>query len=459
MAKKQRDEQVEEGRRSRKEVLRQRKQQRQTRQIRIAVFGVVGLVVIVLLVAIVMEYFIRPRQPVAEVNSVAVTLEEWQDRVRFQRAQFIISLEDQLEAFQDVGLVQQFGQQQINLLMQPDLLGELVLEQMIDEEIIRQAAIQRGINVSDEEVDERVAANFNYFGGDSPTPVPTPTETIMPTPSLTPIPTEVITEVVPTNTPFPTPTAGPTGTPRPTATPVSEESFDENLSALLARFRDMGVDEETYRESIRAQIYRERLTEQLAAIEEVPTEAPQASLYLITTESEEEAQTILNEIETSNYIAVWNRLRSGASIESLEVDLTTATEALWRTQDQLDQQYGAEVAEAAFDLAVGAPSDILTQVGAAATVEEEPPTTYYIVWVSGREVRALSQGEIDAREQELVADLIQFQRQEGANIEIFPLWRSRVPGVPVLDPMFLVQPTQPPIPTPAAATPEAGATP
>lgn len=458
MAKKQRDENEETRRRSRKEVLLERRHRRQTRQIRIAVAGVVAVLALLLIAAVVIEFVVRPNQAVATVNGTKVTLSEWQDRVRYQRAQFIILLEDQLEAFQDVSLVQQFSQQQISLLQQPDLLGELVLEQMIDEEIIRQAALDRGLMVTDEEVDERIADQFNFYGGAAPTPSPTPTSTIEPTPSLTPIPTEVITEVLPTNTPFPTPTLGPSRTPAPSPTPVSEEAFQENYGEFLSRYEAFGVEEETYRAVLRAQILRDKLADHLAEAQNLSTEAEMASIYTLSTDSASGAEQLLDRLQSEEYLEVWNEVRSApAPAEAGDTSSATAGESVWRTQEQLEQQYGPQVAEAAFELPIGEPSEVFTQTVSAPSAaagqdgqaSQEEQTRHYIIQVSGREVRDLSQSEIDSRKQELVAELVTEQRQGGlAQIETFPLWRSRVPSQPILDPQFLAPPATQPAPLP-----------
>jgi len=448
---------VQEGsrRRSRKEILRERKRQRQTREIRIAVAIVVALVSLVLVVAVVNEYVIRPRQPVAEVNGETITLTDWQDRVRYQRAQFIISLEDQLEAFQDVSLVQQFSGQQINLLAQPELLGEAVLEQMIDEVLVRQEAEERGISVTDEEVGERIGEQFNYFGGQLPTPMPTPTETIMPTPSLTPIPTEVITEVVPTNTPFPTPTQGPTSTPQPTATAVSEEAFQEEFGSLLDRYREMGVSEATYRAAIRAAIHREKLAEVLAEEQNLSEEAEHASIYVLAFEGAEAAEEARAAVEEDGFLTVWNRIRSTpATAEEPPFPNAQATELLWRTQDQMEQQFGAEVAEAAFEMDLNTPSDVLASAQPADESGLVTGTRQFLIMVSGREVRELSQSALQTRRQELVSQLVE-ERREAVPIERFPLWRARVPTQPILDPVFLTPPT----PQAPQATPLPQATP
>lgn len=472
MAKKRIERENDERRRSRKEILRERRYERQTREIRLAVAGVVGLLVLVLLAAVIIEYVVRPRQAVATVNETPISLEDWQNRVRYQRAQFIISLEDQLEAFQDLNLVQQFSQQQLSLLQQPEVLGELILEQMIDEEVIRQAAVSRGIDVTDAEVDELIGEQFSYYGGELPTPTATASPTIEPTPSLTPVPTNVITEVLPTNTPAPTPTLGPTMTPRPTATAMSAEAFQEEFSTMIGRFRDMGVSEETYRSVVRAQIFRDKLADQLAETEQLSREAEMASIYTLTFDSDEMAQAAAQAVDELGYLEVWNRIRSGVAVDGESEDDGespsdsldgTASEVLWRTQEQLEQQYGAAVAEAAFELPLQEPSSVLTQTVPMGNAEGGDQTVYYIVQPSGREMRDLSPSAFDNLKQQLVSDLVTQQREGGlAQITIDPVWRTRVPTTPILDPSFLappptqpaVAPTQAPVATPTVV-PEA----
>lgn len=443
MSKKRRVEQEESHRQSRKEVLLARRKAEQTRQIRLIVAGVAAIFLVVLGVAIVNEYFIAPGRAVAAVAEDEITLGDWQDRVKYQRAQFIINMEDQLEQFGgEIGLVQQFNAQQIELLLEGEELGRLVLQQMMDEKIVEREAAQRGITVSEAEVDEAIAERFSYYGGDVPTPQPTPTETIMPTPSLTPIPTDVITDVLPTSTPFPTPTTGPTVTPLPTPTAVSADAYQELLSTHLQRFREMGVREETFRAVVRASLLREKLRDALAEEEELSPDAVHVSYYVLSFGTEEEAQAALERIEEEKFLPVWNEIRSLPPDPEVERP-ATATEFLWRLREQVESTYTAEVADVLFDeVELNTPTEVLEVPSAT----EEQPSRFYIFMVSGREERPLPEATQQAQAEQLVSSLIADQSTL-LQAQMLPLWRTRVPRTPILDPMFLVQPTPMPQPT------------
>jgi hypothetical protein len=172
------------------------------------------LIALVIGIALVNELFLTPNRAVATVGQTPISLRDWQERVKFERAQRVIFLENQLEAFGgDVGIVQQFGGSVINELYDPETMGQDVLNVMADEVVICEAVEERGIEITEADVQTKIGEAYSFYGqGVSPTQLPEPTATVEPTPSLTPIPTVVITDVVPTETPFPTPTAGPTAT-------------------------------------------------------------------------------------------------------------------------------------------------------------------------------------------------------------------------------------------------------
>ncbi len=428
-------------RQSRKEVLLNRKQAQQTRQIRIGVAIVGGLLLLVFLAAAVNELIIAPNKAVAIVNEQEISLSEWQDRVRFERSQRIILLNDQLEAFQgDVGIVQQVAGQVMSELLQPELLGQNTLNQMINELVILQAAKERGITISDADVDAEIGSTFNYFDGGLPTPTPTATATVEPTPSITPFPTAVITDIVPTSPPIPTVTTGPTSTPGPTATPVSAESFQQEFTNFIAEFEELGNSEAQYREIVRMQLYQERLLAALAEEQELSDEAEQASFFIIQFETEEDAIEAAALIDASAYLPVWNEI-SNREPDPTGALTAQATEILWRTADNLADNLGAEIAEAVFALPIGTPSEPIARIVDAET------TRYYLIQVSGREMRPLSASEQQTVELENLTTFIATQLQLPENLTLTEYDQGRTPTNPVLDPLF----TTPPTATPAAA--------
>ncbi|MCP4421380.1 MAG: hypothetical protein GY805_32620 [Chloroflexi bacterium] len=420
-------------RQTRKEVLLNRKQAQQTRQIRIGVAIVGGLLLLVFLAAAVNELIIAPNKAVAIVNEQEISLSEWQDRVRFERSQRIILLNDQLEAFQgDVGIVQQVAGQVMNELLQTELLGQNTLNQMINELVILQAAKERGITITDADVDAEISSTFNYFDGGLPTPTPTATATVEPTPSITPLPTAVITDIVPTSLPIPTVTTGPTSTPGPTATPVSAESFQQEFADFIAEFEELGNSEAQYREIVRMQLYQEQLLAALAEEQELSDEAEQASFFIIQFETEEDAIEAAALIDASAYLPVWNEI-SNREPDPTGALTAQATEILWRTADTLADSLGAEVAETVFALPIGTPSEPIARIVDAET------TRYYLVQVSGREVRPLSASELQTVELENLATFIDTQLT--GNLTLTEYDQGRTPTSPVLDPLFTAQPT------------------
>ena len=426
-------------RQSRKELLIARKRERQVRNLRIAGVVVLALIAIVIAVAVVNELFITPDRPVATVGDRTIALEEWQDRVTYERAQRIIFLENQLEAFGgDVGIVQQFGGSVINELLDPEGLGENVLNVMAEELVICDAVAERGIEISDADVQDEINVNFGFFGeGVSPTDTPEPTQTIQPTPSLTPIPTPGSADGAPTETPIPTPTAGPTLTPFPTATPLSQTAFDEQFGEIMTSVTDLGASEATYRSVVRAQMCRDRLADALAEEQSLSRLAPQASTFVITADTEEAANEVQAQIEAEGFLTAWNTIASRVDDpEATEAPATQSFELLWRTQDALESSVGPDVAAAAFELAVNEPSAPI------AVDNGDDTTSYYIIMVSGREERELDQSEYDTRRTELVQAFA--DEALTGNLQLNELWRSRVPTLPVLDSKFLAAPTATP---------------
>jgi hypothetical protein len=213
------------------------------------------------------------------------------------------------------------------------------------------------------------------------------------------------------------------------------------------------VDEATYRDVLRAQLYEEKLMEALAEEQEMAEDAEQVSLYYILFQEEELAQSTLDQIEEGDFLTVWNTLRSQPFDPEAETPAPNAGEVLWRTRDSLESTLSTAVTDAAFDLPIGEPSEVIAD---EAETEEETDR-YFIIQVSGREVRPLTEGALTSAQQQALADWVEGQRTQ---VETFDRWRARVPTSPRLDPSFLAPPTAaPPVTEPSFEIPTTEAQP
>lgn len=442
MAKKQNNSSQEIGRQSRKEILQKRKEREQKRNVYIGAGIVLGLLAILFLVALIYELVFIPSQAVAEVNGEEISISEWEDRVRFERAQLIVFLEEQLAQFGDMSFILQ----QPTLVSyrnalwpddgQPELFAQGVKDDMVDDLAIRQEAEARGITVTEAEIDEYIEEFFGYYGGELPTPFPTATATIEPTPSLTPIPTAVITEVLPTNTPFPTFTPAPTQPPPPTATPKSAEAYEQEWTDYLAKFTEIGISEAQYRESVRNILYRQKLADAIAEEQNLPRAVDHASFLFLFFENEEEANTAVVRIDEDGFLQVWNEIRSG--VDDDEESSGFASEFLWSTEDTIAQTFGSETAEVAMTLDLETPSAVIVQEVDAET------NRYFIIYLTGRELRDLSDAAYERAKQEALDDYLVIAL--AGNVSLTDVETDRAPSRPRLDPVFFEATPTPPIP-------------
>jgi hypothetical protein len=441
MAKKRSNTTDDNQRRSRKEVLIARRHEQQTRRVWFAVIAVIALIVVVFVFGILNELFLKPSRPVATISGEDITLGDWRDQVEYRRALFVSRISEIADLVGgDVAQIQQIAGQELQAISDPETLGQQVLEEMIDQELIRQEAEARGITVSEDEVQNTLEERFLYFDGESPTPQPTPTETVMPTPSITPI-TRETTESGDSATPSPTATQGPAATPLPTPTVVSRESFEESLGVWYGRLNEYGVDEQLFRNEIQADLYRERLVEILAEEAGVSDEAEQISIFYIRFEDQDEADAAHEEVDSSDYLTVWNTINSRTEEEQSE-NTSFAGELLWRTADNLESILGPDLKQAAVELDIEEPSGVIV----VPAQSEEGSDAFFIIMPSGREVRPLTEAAIANLKQQNfttwldaigLGDVVTFER-----------WRANIPQRPLLDTRSWIYPTPVPTATP-----------
>jgi parvulin-like peptidyl-prolyl isomerase len=401
---------------------------------RYIIFGtaiVLGIAALVLIVAIGIDQFVVPGQPAAQVNDEVITIGEFQRRVRLERALINIQLNQAIAEAQLLGVPQDqvasFLSSQppysvwLNEIQVPDQLGNRVLNEMIDNELIRQRASELGLSVTPEDVQEQINKFFGYDPNEGlTTPTPTSTPTTSPTPFVSPTPTNT-----PTATATPLLTATATFTPFPSATPTGTPDATqraENFTSLRDDYysvvrRDTGLSDDEINQMFEDMALREIMRDSITA--ELPRNAPFVNVRLIALDSDERAQEILVALQAGEPFA---ELAQSVSSDTSNVQ---GGELGWQPFTSFEGTYGEAVASAVTDAAVGA------LIGPI-----QSDATYYVLQLRGRENREQSEQEYeaarDAEAEQYVDDL---RDAEGTNVQIYDTWLDYVPE----DPQFIAR--------------------
>ena len=316
---------------TKKHIDRLHRERQQTRLILSVFIGILVLVVGSLVYGYLDVKYFQLQQPIAKVGNVKIPISDFQTRVRLQRDR-LLSTYYQYQQFSQVygmDLTQQIKQIQ-DQLDNSEAIGQSVVDQLINEELIRQEAAKRGITVSADQLEKSIHGNFGYFPSGSPTPTITPeiptlssdflkyvtatpeitatpemtatleatatailspassgTPELAASPTATPAPTGTATEV-------PTATAGPTSTPEPTSTPFTLEGFKTEYQKGLDHFGKFGLTEGQYRSLVETDLLRDQLLEAVTA--DTPRVNDQVWARHILVSTEEEAKAVIERL-------------------------------------------------------------------------------------------------------------------------------------------------------------------
>jgi parvulin-like peptidyl-prolyl isomerase len=402
--------------------------------------GVLGAIVAVLVIgAIVVDQVITPSQNAVIVNGEAITVGEFQDEVRLTRALRNYEINNLVAQYQSFGIgndqIIEFIESQppfstwINESQVPDQLGNTVLNQMIDDTLVRQQAAALGISVTDADIDAQIQDFFNYdpeaaAGTPTPTPEPTttPTPIVSPTPSPTLTPTatpestaEATAETTADVTPTLAVTAAPTNTAIPTLNPTEiAEQFVEVRDDVLSSIRSLaGVDDARLRYHFETLALREAVTEYLSA--DMGTTAPFVNVRIIVVATQDAADTIVASLAAGESFAELARANS------TDESAANGGELDWVTLESLDTDYGPDLAEAIEAAAIG------ETVGPVTT----STSTYAIAQVRGREERDMDEAAQEAQKSDTFEAWLDSIR-ESAALERFNTWIDYIPSSPQL---------------------------
>lgn len=285
---------------SRHVVHKRQRDEMRARQLYIAL-GIVGLIIIGLLAFGYWRSTIAVLdETVATVNGTPIKVRDYQARVHYeaqviaQRISQIRNAASQIDpndpTLQSVAnYYQQLYQQEQQQLVQ---VSGTTLEDVIDDELVRQEAKKRGLTVAPAEIDREIELSIKEnLGYDRPTETPTagpsPTATLIPTDTATPSASPTATATL-TQTLAPTPTEGPTATPGPTQTPLSPEAYATQLATYKDSISKGKFTYDDFRKIVEIQLLRRKLTVLLG--KEVPTTGLEVHARHILLSNFEDAQ-------------------------------------------------------------------------------------------------------------------------------------------------------------------------
>ena len=302
-----------------------RQERERSRLITIIVGVVVGLAIIALVGGLLWQSVVTPRASVAVVNGDRISTSDLAKRAQYDHLQRESNLRNLLNYQQqiDPGGQQGFFTSQIQQL-QSDLidnegLTNKVLEQMIEEKLIRQLAAKNGVTASEAEIQAKLESVVAAQNSSVTAPEATATAealaaaTATPTFTPSPTPTTTITSTValtPTATPLPTPTV---------AVQTADE-YTQRLDTLLDFIANgANVNKEDARvmltSLVTVDLLREKLLKQVG--DQMPTTGERVRARHILVSAPQDASAEDQQLALAKAISITQRLNSGEDFATL----------------------------------------------------------------------------------------------------------------------------------------------
>lgn len=456
---------------TKKHLARMEREQMQNRYILIASIIIFLFVIGIVTYGILDQTVLKNIQPVAKVGSDTIRLSDFYARVRFTRNQQVETFRQNAQYAQFFGNDANFMQSLTNIstrLADPTAFGQTVMDDMIDNVLIRHEAAKMGITVTKADLDKAFQEAFGYYPNGTPSPSPTstlintstlsplqetlvgsttlsasqiaelsatPTATLTLTPSLTPtgtltppLPTATLapsgtptlTETVTPTGPTPTLTSTPNYTATPTAvgtatttpTPYTYAGYQNLVKTQMSQFKTITINESDLRKVIEDGLYRQRVMDKVLAGLKQEEDQVWARHILVSDEN------LANEIE--------QRLKNGESFYFLAQKYSIDTGSKAQGGDL--GWFGKGKMVAAFEDAAFA----LKNVGdISAPVKSD--FGYHIIQLLGHENRPLFTSDFETYRQTKFTDWVtQLRKDHAKEITQYSNWTKDVPSQPSL---------------------------
>ncbi|MDE0609949.1 MAG: peptidylprolyl isomerase [Anaerolineaceae bacterium] len=392
----------------------------------------IGLVVLVLVAAVVIELVVTPNSVAASVGGDSITISEFQERVRLERAILNTRITNYVALLNASGLDpnQYAGQEPLrgwlSQINDPDLLGSNILDVLIENTLIRQEAEARGLQVSQDDIDRQID---EFLGLDPPTPAVDPTPelqaTLVPSPTRTPfvsptprqVPSATTTPLVEEAAPAATEVAAttPTFTPvPPTATQTTEELERQQGELRESILNDLAgsarVDQGRLRAHFEALALREALAADLLDIGDSIVQVNARHILVAERSEADDLLVALAEGDSFAALAMANSVDAGSGRAGGELG--------WTPLHNFVRPFAEAVLAAEPGATIG---PVETEFG------------WHVIQLRAKENRDASDLETDNARNFAFRNWLDDRRVEmDDTIEIFDVWADNVPDDPVL---------------------------
>jgi hypothetical protein len=373
---------------TRKQLSRAEREAQQRRRIIYAVGGVLAVVVLIVLFGVIRESLIKPNEPVANVNGEQISTTDFQNRVRLVRAQLI----QQADFSQRVGDTQSVDRLQSELA-DPISLGSQVINGMVDEVLLKQAAKDFNATVTPDEIEASIEKEFGY---DRNPPTPAPTSTPRPTPTASAPVTQ---------------TATPSATPLPTATPISKESAQQFYQDYL---RGYGLSDQDYRKYTEMRLLSNKVRDAIGTT--VPTMTEQIKFQYMRIDAVA-VPTVTEAIKQDGFAKVYQAALSNTLPYSTSVLASEVTDWLPRDAFSGSTDLGAAIGDAFFSTPVSQTTAIISNTTGTAS---------FVGLITAKSIEPLSSSFLQQAQQNAVEAWLQQRR----NPNFLLTWADRVPTKP-----------------------------
>jgi parvulin-like peptidyl-prolyl isomerase len=430
---------------TRKHVARKEREEKQIKSALVVTGIVIGLALLLLVYAVVDNFIVQPNKVVARVGDAVIKADDFEANVIYSRLNMLSTANNYAYYAQILGdSGSQFKSAGIEIIAQlndNELLGEIVLNQMIDDQLIREEAAKRGITVSDEEIQDALQSSFGFYPMGTKTPTITPTivntptwsseqfELIKPTDTATPAPTSTATpegweptqaatatsetQATPEAT---TPTVEPTATEIPTVTPTptvyTTKLYGKELGNYLDDLKTYGISRRQIEDIFRANLLRTKLMEDVT--KDMLPQEEQVWVRHILVDTEDIAKEV---IEKLNNGGDWAALAAEYSTDTSNKD--NGGDLGWIGKND---SYIQEFKDAAF--ALNEPGQI----------SEPVETTYgwHIIQLVSKATNNINDTKFKQNKQVFFDNWLLELRNSRTDIQIDKIWKTLTPTKPAV---------------------------